>query len=151
MNATCSQCNSPYAETISNNDVAHLGDETQGRILVRLGIWLSKTIAKGYFRDVSFCRTCKVNTQLGTDTFRAVNVLSLIGFMTFLFPPAGWIFFVAAFVILRFRLRQFRDQPSPGGLHYAVQGMGMFLMAFLLHTLIFVVLCVVVWMVLPRK
>lgn len=153
MSQVCSECGAANAREVDQVDVEHLGNESQIRvplsggglahaIFIPLGIAIAKSVTRKYFENLAFCEQCRRASVAGKDPFLAANVLSGIGFMTFflfVFAPIGWLFFIAAAVVLRIRLRAFRKQPKAQYVPYAIQAIGIFLIAILAHTAIMVV------------
>lgn len=150
----CSECKEPFGRDINDHDVDHLGDEmhltipvgAEGiakAVLLPLGIMLAKGVAKGYFRNLSFCAVCRAKARPIKDPYMWANLFSGLGFLTFflfLFAPIGWVFFVAAILCLRYRLRRFHKEPKASEIPYAVNALGLFTISVMLHTLILVVI-----------
>ncbi|MBI3828062.1 MAG: hypothetical protein HY291_01005 [Planctomycetes bacterium] len=153
----CSECKEPFGQEIGDRDVDHLGNEMHLRvplgsegvakaILLPLGIMLAKGVAKGYFKNKYFCAVCRANAKPIRDPYLWANLFSGLGFLTFflfLFAPIGWIFFAAAILCLRFRLRRFNAEPKASEVPYAVNALGLFTVSVMLHTLILVVIAFV--------
>lgn len=148
MSLTCNECGGPDALPMNEQDAEPLGREGQVHLglaealFVPLGIKLAKGVAHRYFENLAFCRACRKKDAVTPNSFLLVNVLSMLGFFTFIlfiYAPVGWLFFAGAALALRSSLKRFNAQPTAGTLREAVGALGTFVVAVIIHTIILMI------------
>lgn len=160
----CSQCGGPGGAPIDGDDLSVLGDVRQvegaggafaGSALGALGLRIARRVAAQTLAGLAFCPACRAGGPPVKSPFSLPKALAVVGFLLGFFPvglPLALPLYLAGFVLLKRRLRSFRQAPTAPTLRSALDATGTLAMAVIANAMIALTLAAVVaYLLLVRR